>query len=102
MTSRRDTLGAAAVRRTKIIECLQPFYEVDMNDATAPYGMTCYGLADKLGRNQSHVYQDIKWLEENGYIKIIGKRHATGKTDARAKMNIYMLTNRGRAALNNH
>ena len=93
---------AASINRQKLLQALQPYYELDMTSNTAPFGMMCPGLADKLGRNVSHVYLDMRWLRARDYVKVLGKRHPEGKTDSRESCLVYMLTAKGREAVKNH
>jgi len=83
------------------MEALAPFTEEDINKYTCPLGMTCSGISLKIGRHPTHVYHDLKWLKENGYVRVIGSRVPTGYLGIRNhRSRVFVLTEKGRKALN--
>ena len=101
MTTHRDMVSAAMIKRQVIIEALAPFNEEDINEYTCPLGMTCSGISLKIGRHPKHVYLELKWLKENGYVRVLGSRVPTGFVCIRShRSKVFVLTEKGRKALN--
>ena len=101
MTKTKDVRIAASINRHVIMEALAPFTEEDINKYTCPLGMTCSGISLKIGRHPTHAYRDLKWLKENGYVRVIGSRVPTGFVGIRShRSKVFVLTEKGRKALN--
>jgi hypothetical protein len=101
LTSTKDVRIAASINRQIIMEALAPFTEEDINKYTCPLGMTCSGISLKIGRHPTHAYLDLKWLKENGYVRVIGSRAPTGFVGIRShRSKVFVLTEKGRKALN--
>lgn len=98
MTTHRDMVSAAMIKRQVIIESLSKFNEEDINDYECPVGMTCAGIAKRTGLNIPYVTNQTRWLTANGYIKKLGRRRMPGSR--RQASNVLLLTEKGRRALN--
>ena len=98
MTTHRDMVSSAMIKRQVIIESLAKFNEEDINDYECPPGMTCAGISKRTGLNIPYVTNQTRWLTANGYIKKLGRRRMPGSK--RQASNVLLLTEKGRRALN--
>jgi hypothetical protein len=98
VTTHHELMAASAIKRQVILEALAPFGEDDANEYNCPLGMTCGGIARQIRMNLPHAYQNLKWLETNGYVRSLGRRRTPNSKCQGAKA--FILTEKGRSCLN--
>ena len=99
MLRRNDFLDDATNERLQIVASLSRYSELDMGEHTCPVGMVCDGITQATELRPVAVYRHLDWLVDKGFVRIIGKRHPLCKRASNKPLQVYVVTERGRAAL---